>query len=196
MPANFRAAAAHICSAAKVSSPFVALIVNLCSGFAHAQDFDIKFPADLSGHDGSTVGGAETNSSPRPRSTMPNELMLPAEPVSTPSTDPLMEEGSPIPDVLNAAAPEKKGAGIAGKPATVASASELFDAGKKFEDNQEFGRALSSYEDAVKLFRTSRKDAGSSLPAQVAQKYAALLKKLNNPQKAANIEKEFAAAQP
>jgi len=167
------------------------------SSFAIAQDFDIKFPADLSTHDGSTAGGADANSAARSNAAGSSELLTPPDPVSAPSIDPLMQEGSPIPDVINVITPEKKNANAStAKAAAVASASELFEAAKKYEENQEFGRALTSYEDAIKLFRASRNDSGASLQNKVALRYAALLKKLNNPQKAALIEKEFRTAQP
>jgi hypothetical protein len=176
-------------------SALFVLLMN--SSFALAQDFDIKFPADLSGHDGSTTGGAAANSTPRSTPTAPNELLTPSDPVTSSVIDPLMQEGSPIPDVLTPATLEKKNASAsAAKAAVVLSATELFDAAKKYEANQEFGRALSSYEDAIKLFRSSKKDSGAALQNQVALKYAALLKKLNNPQKAALIEKEFNVSQP
>jgi len=165
------------------------------SSFATAQDFDIKFPADLSTPEGSTAGGADANSGTRSNATVPNELLTPQDPVSSPVIDPSMQEGSPIPDVINPAVPEKKSASAV-KAATVASATELFDAAKKYEVNQEFGRALTSYEDAIRLFRASRHDSDASLQNQVALRYAAVLRKLNNPQKAALIEKEFGASQP
>lgn len=177
-----------------LKSVLFVLVMN--SSFAVAQDFDIKFPADLSTHDGSTTGGAEATAGTRTNSTAPNELLTPSDPISTPVVDPLMQEGSPIPDVLIPATLERKNASAgAAKAAVVLSATELFDAAKKYEANQELGRALSSYEDAIKLFRSSKNATDASLQSQVALKYAALLKKLNNPQKAALIEKEFGVPQ-
>jgi CCR4-NOT transcriptional regulation complex NOT5 subunit len=170
----------------------VLVILFMTSSFAVAEDFDIKFPADLKLNDGDTANGADVNSRTQSRAAAPNELLTPLDPVSTSVVDPLMQEGSPIPDVITPATLEKKKASAsAAKAAVVLSATELFDAAKKYETNQEFGRALSSYEDAIKIFRSSRKNFDSALQSQVAQKYAALLKKLNNPQKAALVEKEF-----
>jgi hypothetical protein len=170
--------------------------VAINNNCAYAQDFDIKFPADLSSHDGGTAGGADNSLGGRGKA-VPSDLLPQIDPVSPPPVDPMMEEGSPIPDVVTVTTPEKKSANTgSAKVAAVASATELFEGAKKHETNQEFGKALSSYEEAIKLFRSSRNDSAAALQNLVAQKYAALLKKLNNPQKAALIEKEFGASQP
>lgn len=176
------------------------LAALLSNGVAFAQDFDIKFPADLSNRDGSTVDGADTNASThnsKPAQPVVNELLTPLDPVAPKIDDPLMQEGSPIPDVLTPAAVEKKNANTAAaKAAVVLSTKELLEAGKKFEANQEFGRALSSYEEAIKIFRQSKNGPVDAAQTEVVQHYTALLRKLNNAQKASNLEKEFGITQP